>query len=208
MRGFTSSRAFLFLALCVVALVGPISFAHPPSACAQEGKAGVVVKQSDEDEKSECVAIPSAEASGIDVLKSSNFEVVTKDFGGELGLAVCKIGKTGTDDCDFSKGFWNYFQAEAGKWVASQKGASSTRVSPEGVEGWVWVAGGGDPNAAPVPPDMQPVFDQICGVVAIPNGGPEERTTNSALPWIIGGAALVVIVAVVLLLRARSSPNP
>jgi hypothetical protein len=197
------ARAFLFLALCVFALTGPLTLIDPPAACAQEAKAAVVVKQSDEDEKSQCVDIASGQNSGIDVLMRTDFEVLTKDFGGDLGHQVCKIGTTGTDDCDFSKGSWSYFQAQEGKWVASQKGASSTTVAPEGVEGWVWVAGGGDPNAAPIPPDAEPVFDEICSAAATPATQRDEPAAASPLPWIFGGAALLVVVVAVVLLRSR-----
>jgi hypothetical protein len=201
------ARAILFTALFVTALIGPVSAINPPSACSQEGKAAVVVKQSDEEEKSECVDIASGQNSGIDVLQRTNFEVVTKDFGGDLGHAVCKIGSTGSDDCDFAKGFWNYFQVMDGKWAASQKGASSTTVAPEGVEGWVWVVGGGDPNAAPVPPDTEPVFDEICKAAATTPPRSEQTTDGSSpLPWILGGAALVVVVVAIVILRTRSSP--
>lgn len=112
-------------------------------ACAGDDAVAVVVRDGTGRERSECVEA-GAGADGLDVLRATGAEIVTRDFGGRLGRAVCSIDGAGTPvtDCPSVEGHWHYWRLVDGRWVESPEGASNTRVRPGAVEGWTWVRGG------------------------------------------------------------------
>ena len=181
-------------------------FALAPSAarqaCAAVPTAAVVVK-SEEKEQSFCVDASGDEVSGIETLRKTKLDVKTKTDP-QFGEQVCKIEATGTDDC--SQGYWAYFQGKDGAWVSSQTGASSTKVSPGNVEGWVWVADFNEAN--PKPPTKKPEYNVLCAASLTPAVGRTTEKSNSWLPWAIVGGVVVLVIAVVLVLRSRGSPAP
>lgn len=206
----------LISAVVVIPLLtlGFFSFKAQP-ACAKEatGHAGVVVKFSEGDEVRECVpfdgsataSVPNT-ISGLEALQRTGHEVITKDFGGELGVAVCKIDNVGTDDCNFvDAGFWAYYHAAAdGTFTFSEVGPSNYRVPDRGIEGWSWSPAGTE-AAAP----SKATFDEICTTTASEATQSSEKKVgvSSARPWIISGLIVATLVIVILIMRrvARAS---
>lgn len=207
---------FLF-SLAILAGAIPAGIAvNAPAACAKEpgGRAGVVVKYSEGEEESHCIAlgVPGENAeqiSGVEALKKTGLEVVTK-VDPQYGEQVCKIEDVGSDDCS-SRDYWGYWHASAdGSWTSSEVGASTYQVTDGAVEGWVWT--GAD---EPFPPTNQPKaapFDEICSEATVTeqqatldrDSKPEE--SSSAAPWIfVGVIAAVVLIAAVIIFRRVSS---
>jgi hypothetical protein len=189
----------ILFALVAVPVLPPAA----DTACAQEpARAGIVIRFDAGRETSECADISEAApdgVSGLEALTATGLAVVTKDFGGDLGQAVCKIEDVGTDDCNFNAGFWGYFRGSDGAWTFSEVGPSSSRVESGGVEGWVWTAAGaGDAT----PPGATPDFDRICAQEATPVGERQEPG-GSILPWAIAAAAVAILGA--LLIRRRGA---
>jgi hypothetical protein len=195
MRSLLARFTTGILLLSVFALAPPAA----NRACAALPNAAVVIKD-DQKEETFCVDASGSQSSGIEILKKTKLPIVTKEFAG-LGEQVCKIRETGTDDC--SQGYWAYFRGEKGAWVSSQTGASSTKVSPGNVEGWVWVADVNEAN--PKSPSREPDYNVLCASSLTPKVASKTRN-NQWLPWAIGGGLVVIIIAVILILRARRSP--
>jgi hypothetical protein len=186
-------------------LLSVLTLAPPAAnrACAAVPTAAVVVK-SEQKEESFCVDASGGEVTGIDALRKTKLDVKTKS-NPQFGEQVCKIEATGTDDC--SQGYWAYFQGKDGAWVSSAVGASSTKVSPGNVEGWVWVADANDPNP-PQAPTKRPDYNVLCAASLTPAVGRTSEKSNAWLPWAIAGGVVVIVIAVVLVLRSRGSPTP
>jgi hypothetical protein len=200
---FASRFSRLLIATLFAFLAVPVLSPASDTACAQEpARAGIVIRFDAGRETSECADISEAApdgVSGLEALTATGLAVVTKDFGGDLGQAVCKIEDVGTDDCNFNAGFWAYFRASDGEWKFSEVGPSSSKVESGGVEGWVWTAAGaGDAT----PPGATADFDRICAQEATPVGERQEPG-GSILPWTIAAAAVAMLGA--LLLRRRSA---
>lgn len=190
------------------AVAAPGLVFQAPPACAKgpgTGRSGVVVKYSEANEISRCVALPAAKQgepegiSGIQALRSlADIEVVTKDYGGDLGEAVCKIGDVGTDDCDFNKGFWAYYHASAGgTWQEAQEGAGKYRLVDGAVDGWAWA-----PAGTTQAPPKTTRFDEICtktGTQTLPGGGTPPSKTSSLARWaLIGGVIVALLIGTIL----------
>jgi hypothetical protein len=196
----------LLLAVPFVAL-GTAALLTDP-ACAQEAEArvGVIVDDGEGDDTRSCIdpgetegepASPTPALNGIDALEMAGHELVTKDFGGALGMAVCKIDGVGTDDCNFDAGFWAYYhRGPDGSFQFSEVGPSSYQVPDGGIEAWVWAPAGTE--AAPPDPVT---LEEICvqSVTALDQTTEEEK--NPALGWILAGAAVVVLGGSFLLVR-------
>lgn len=186
-----------------LAAPGVLLQAGPACAAGKEaGRAGVVIKFSESRQESRCISLHESkpEISGIEALRAiEDIEVVTKDFGGDLGEAVCKIGDVGTDDCDFNAGFWAYYHAAAqGTWQEAQEGASSHRLTDEAVDGWAWA-----PAGATQTPPKTTRFDEVCAKpTATPKAARDEK--DSLLPWVvIGGVALALVIGTILSRKIR-----
>lgn len=210
------------LALGAVTLAVPATWlvAAAPAACAstlstvtQEEQGGIVVQSAPEREQSFCIGFEgdSKEGdpegiSGLAALRETGLPIVTKDFGGELGEGVCKIGDVGTDTCDFTAGYWAYFHGTpAGGWETSPTGASSYRFHDGSVDGWVWTAAS---TTEPSPPDPPSGSDAICAAANAPPPAAEAETSEEQdlLPWLGAavGVAIAAIVAVGVARRRRS----
>lgn len=139
-------------AFIAAGVVGP---APLPALCSQLS-ASIVVRMPDGSESSRCVAMPEAEVSGLQVLRLSGLPIVTKDFGGSLGSAVCQINGQGNDspDCPGSAGHWHYWHLVDGTWEESQVGAGAYTVHARAVEGWAWASG-----TKAIPPASKPSGD-------------------------------------------------
>lgn len=208
MRSILRSLAAVLL---MGGLAPPVALSQP--ACAQtagSARAGVVVRFEDGNEDSRCITFEGdgregdAEGiSGIAALRTTGLSIVTKDFGGELGEAVCKIGEVGTDDCSFDAGFWHYLHGTPdGGWEAAQMGPTSYRVHDGDVEGWSWTPA----NSEGIEPGAGASLEEICAVGAGAEDEPRDEP-RSLLPWLlVGAAAATLAVVLVALFRRGRSP--
>ncbi len=154
------------LALAIGVLLGvwlgmnvPAVFADGPI------RVGLYVQFEDGSTFTRCVELEAAEATGLDVLRQSELDLIFETEG-MLGTAICKIGETGCDypgeDC-FCQclgtpcQYWTYWYAEDGRWKYSPLGASNRTVRDGGVEGWVWGSGRESPPVAVLAEDICPV---------------------------------------------------
>lgn len=178
-------------ALLVLVFSASFSYVGAGPACADDGTK-VVVRFVEGDEKTLC-GDSSAGENSVDLLRSTGLEVQTKDFGGGLGAAVCKIQGQGNDrgDCPGVDGHWHFWVFREGSWEESQVGASQHAPTPGDVEGWTWEADAdSDPPGKP---------GQDCTEAA--SAGSRRR---SALGW-QSAAALAAIVLIGFLVRRRQA---
>ena len=134
-------RAVVLPMAVVVAAALPSFGTAAPAACADEAEVAVLVRGRDGIERGACV--PAGVADGVAALKATGTEVLTRDYGGRLGLAVCAIGDEGNrvDDCPGTAGHWHYWRLVDGRWIESDTGPSTTRPDPAVAEGWTWASG-------------------------------------------------------------------
>jgi hypothetical protein len=138
-------------------------------AYAQTGwhHAGLVVRFSDGQVYTECVAFRGDSISGADLLQLAHIEVVTA--ASPMGTAVCKIQNEGcnypSESC-FCKcqggaecSYWAYYHLIGGKWVYSKVGAGKYQVHDGDVEGWAW--GSGTMGSSQVQPPLTS-FSEVC----------------------------------------------
>lgn len=206
----------LVLAILMAGFLAPVGPLAQERACAQvtdpgNRHGGVVIQYSAERTESHCIHVSTLDQpapdgiSGIEALERTEAPVTTKDFGGSLGLGVCKIGEVGTDDCSFQAGYWAFFVARDGQWVASETGAATTQLKADEVQAWVWTDAS---VTTPVAPSKAPAIGDICKphsdeAVATTSKEPDDRGV-APIVWIGLGAAVVVAAASVLILRRRS----
>lgn len=207
-RPFFLRALHLVLVLLILpsVAVGMVGLAPEP-ACAQEAeeRVGVIVGDGEGNDTRSCIDPREGNASagetfdGIDALEKAGHELVTKDFGGDIGLAICKIDNVGTDDCNFDAGFWAYYHGAAdGSFQFAEKGPSSYDVPAGGVEAWVWTPAGTE--AAP-PDPVTP--DEICVQYVTAQEQTQKEGKNPGLPWILAGGAVVVLGAFLLVRVSR-----
>lgn len=211
---FSVSRAWLSM-LFLIALVGPAVAVPATTACAQEadGNVGVVIDFTEEaEDQDHCVDTEEADddgdgaLTGIEVLLATDAEVMTQDFGGDLGIGVCKIDDLGDDDCSFTSGFWAYFVAsEDGEWEFAQTGAAQTERQPGDVDGWVWTPTGQEESD---PPSQDPDLDAICPAASPTPAAVDEEPQDEGIPlttWLVVAGAVLVLLLAFLLLRGRGT---
>lgn len=152
------------LLVALVLLVGAVGMSIPaaPPAAADSATA-VVVVDTGASVITRTISF-SGSISGIDALKLAGANPQLKDYGGPLGLAVCKLFGVG-DEFDQCPGGWNYYRSPGGAaaWGFSARGASNTTVHDGDVEGWKYGSGrpGGSPDfcdyvACAPPPTVAP----------------------------------------------------
>lgn len=153
-------RLLVALALLVGA-VGMSIPAAPPAAA--DSATAVVVVDTGASVITRTISF-SGSISGIDALQLAGANPQLKDYGGPLGLAVCKLFGVG-DEFDQCPGGWNYYRSPGGAaaWGFSARGASNTTVHDGDVEGWKYGSGrpGGSPDfcdyvACAPPPTVAP----------------------------------------------------
>lgn len=170
-----------------LALVAATLAVVPGTACAEEHVVKVVIVTDDGNTVTRCAEIEET-SSGIEALQALDLDVSTKDFGGDLGSAVCAIGDTGNPlaRCPGADAHWHYWRVVEGDWVESERGPTFTQVSPGDVEGWVWTTGPSNrpPSVAPDEAECQAAAPQ------------PERPTGSVIGWAL---AFVVIASVFLI---------
>lgn len=136
----------------IALLAGGLVGSWPAVAQCAESSATVVIRTSAGDESTRCVELPDGEVNGLQLLRLSKVPIVTKDFGGSLGSAVCQINGEGNriSDCPGSDGHWHYWHLVDGQWLESQLGAGAYKVKPGAVDGWTWT------SDSSVPPKAKP----------------------------------------------------
>lgn len=136
-------------------------------------RAGLVVQFDNSSVVKKCIEFQSG-ASAYDILSSSGLNLVTKDYGAGLGMAVCKIGDTGcdADNCFCQSNYWGFYYMSGGKWEYAPVGISGYYVNNGEVLGFRWGAYGDQPESHP--------FSEICASSA-QNGGWQIRYFSIAM---------------------------
>lgn len=131
----------------------------PTSAGSGSNHAGLLVTYGDGTSQSVCVAFDDASISGYQLLVDSGLQIITQDFGGSLGQALCKITSGSESDgcdypnqdcfCDSPPNSWVFFVPDGGQtsWSVSQTGISSTNVASGGAQAQLW---GSDTQSPPL----------------------------------------------------------
>jgi hypothetical protein len=182
------------LALAAAAIATGAGPAAAP-ACAQSDSAVVVVRDSRGVEREECVALPGPEISSVEFLRLAGFDVVTRDYGGNLGEAVCSLNGDGTpaSDCPSASGHWHLWLFADGTWNESIEGASSTEVEPGSVQGWTWsTTGSNAPPPAPTP-DRRCGDGPRIGLLPPPRDEESDDGPGPVVPLLVGTAAVGLV---------------
>ena len=128
------------------------------------GRAGLVVQLSNSSVITKCVEFKDG-GSAFDLLQSSGLSVATKDYGGELGVAVCKMLNVGceADNCFCQSEYWNFNYIEGGGWVYAPVGISGYMMKDGDVLGFRWGVWGDKPELH--------LFSEICPSSTQQSGG-------------------------------------
>jgi hypothetical protein len=134
---------------------------------------GLVVQSDNSTVITKCVEVNS-NASALDVLVNSGLQLVTKDYGPGMGLALCKIGDTGCseDNCFCSSDYWGFYYISGSSWDYAPVGISEFAVSNGNVIGFNWGAYGDTPELYS--------FNEICALSA-QGGGESIRYFNVSM---------------------------
>ncbi|NYZ79214.1 hypothetical protein H0N99_03635 [Candidatus Micrarchaeota archaeon] len=110
-------------------------------------RAGLVVQFNSSSVTMKCVEFQSG-ASAFDILMNSGLQLVTKDYGAGLGMALCKIGDTGCgeDNCFCASEYWGFYYIAGSSWEYAPVGVSGFTVSNGDVLGFRWGAYGDRPE--------------------------------------------------------------
>ena len=102
-------------------------------------RAGLVVQFDNSSVIKKCIEFQGG-ASAYYILSNSGLNLVTKDYGAGLGMAVCKIGDTGcdADNCFCKPEYWGFYYMSGGKWEYAPVGISSYDVKNGEVLGFRW----------------------------------------------------------------------
>lgn len=128
-------------------------------------------------------------------LKATGTPVTIKDYGGDLGVAVCSIDGIGTstDDCPSADGYWHLWVKTDAGWASSEKGASQIDVSKDMWLAWSWET---DPMNPTVPGNV----DERCIASEIPaDPAPFDYR------WLIVLSAFIAAVVGALIVQRRGS---
>jgi hypothetical protein len=131
-------------------------------------RAGLVVQFSNSTVLKKCVEFQSG-ASAFELMQKSGLHMATKDYGGELGLALCGIEGTGcsADNCFCKSEYWGFYYMTAGNWEYSPVGISGFKVSNGDMLGFRWGAYGDKPELHS--------FSEICPSITQSGGGSRIR---------------------------------
>lgn len=110
-------------------------------------RAGLVVQSSSSNVVKKCVEFQKGD-NAFDFLRKSGLQIVTKDYGAGLGVAICGIENIGcsADNCFCDSNYWNFDYAENGNWVYSSVGISSYNTRDGDVLGFRWGVWGDEPE--------------------------------------------------------------
>lgn len=126
---------------------------------------GLVIQFDNSTVITRCVEVNS-NASASDTLMNSGLQLVTKDYGPGMGIALCKIGDTGCgeDNCFCSSDYWGFYYLAGSSWEYAPSGISEFAVSNGNVIGFRWGEYGDIPELYS--------FSEICSPPE--NGGGES----------------------------------
>ncbi|MEM7049096.1 MAG: hypothetical protein AAF604_05530 [Acidobacteriota bacterium] len=118
----------------------------PTNSGSGANRAGLLVTFGDGTSQSVCVSFDEPTISGYQLLEDSGLQIVTKDFGGSLGQALCKVTGSSTsngcpsDDCfcHSPPNSWVFFVTDQTSWQESSTGISSTNVKDGGAQAQLW----------------------------------------------------------------------
>lgn len=208
------SRLYTRLWMHVVSMAMCVLLMLPASSAATGDRAaGLIVDYGDGRYTYAWVPLEQAEISAMDMLKRTDLELVTVDFGG-LGVAICQIDNTGCgpDACSSrmcqtssSSPFWRFLKLQDGEWKMVGTGVSGARVTAGDIYALSW--------SAQMPPLTIYSFDEFAlelGVdddevdVVVRNIGAWEAESSGEWWPAIGATAGVALLAGVLVLRSRS----
>lgn len=202
--GLTKQFRWLLVALTGLAGSLTVSIAHAQ----EQSKAAIVIRLSESQVETRCVAFNEETISGVELLRRSGLAFATENQG--MGSLVCSIEEQGcpANDCfcECSGGgnctYWSYWHLRDDGWQYAQVGGSGYQIRNKDVDGWSW--GPGSVTEAIPPPDVQ--FDEICSEGSDFNEGSFERdlTSNfdllSYLPFVL---VVGIVIGMGLLARRR-----
>lgn len=200
------------VAMCILALIPATAFGQDSAY-----EAGVIVDYGDDRITWIWIPFEEPETRLIDLLQSTELEMVTVGFGG-LGEGVCQIDDTGcpVGDCrqrlcqtNSASPFWRIMRLNGDEWVFSSSGVSGSVVNDGDIYALSWSSEN---------PDL-PVLDveELAAnagadrnasnpVAAMHTEGESAREDSSSASWApaIGAVGVVVVAAGVLVLRAKT----
>lgn len=223
----TYRLSFTALTVLVCAILGGIAgvSTNTVACAAAQVRSGalIIVKLAEGDERPFCISFEGdgMEAdpegiSGLAALEKTGLATATRisENGEET---VCKIGETGTDNCDPKVGSWSYFHGTplhgSGSWEASPTGPGSYRLHHGDMDAWVWTPR----NAKSTPPLLPANSETMSSTCPSPTqsprspdsslgrtegqgsyaGRPANSERSNLLPWlaigVLAGIALVAI---------------
>lgn len=208
-RSFGFGIRFIILVVVIVT----ITLAVYGRGIAQEpSRAGIVIRLSESETISKCVAFEDEDISGLELLERSGLTTQIRAEG--MGSLVCSINETGcpANDCFCQcKGggecvYWSYWQESAEGWQYARLGAGSYRVTAGEMDGWSW--GPGSLTDAIAPPEI--TFEEICSedaatthTIQVQDTG--QTVSRETLLIILATALLLVGMAAIVMRRRRNS---
>ena len=133
----------------------------PMQSGSGSNQAGLLVTFGDGTSQSVCVSFSDPTISAYQLLVDSGLGLITQDYGGNLGQALCKVSSgRQSEGCDYPNEncfcdraqTWVLFEADASQttWAASQQGISVATVGNGGVLAQLW--GNTQSQPSPLPP--------------------------------------------------------
>lgn len=199
---------FKVLGLMIAAAASLIAFSS--SAAQEGGQVALVVRLSDDQVETRCVAFEEDQITGYEALRRSGLQI---DAGFNVqGGTICRIENVGcpAEDCfcQCQGGaecvYWSYWQQVNGEWQYASLGASTRLISDGDVEGWSW--GPGTVAEATEPPNFS--FEQVCNSTDGVAASSEIEKTSGDISWsryLIFGGMLVLLLLLLLIGRSRRS---
>lgn len=199
-------------AMCALAMLITPAFAQD-----NWYEAGVIIDYGDDRVTWIWIPFEESDTSLIDLLNSTDLEMVTVGFGG-LGEGVCQIDDTGcpVGDCrqrmcqtSSSSPFWRIMTLSGDEWVFASSGVSGTKVNDGGIYALSW--SGEDPDLPVVSIDElalnagadRGAADPIASIRT--DGESAKDETDAAWAPALGALGLVVLAAGALVMRSRNS---
>lgn len=201
------------MAMCVLALTF-----LPVTAADSWQEAGVIIDYGDERITWVWIPFDEHEPRLIDLLNSTELEMVTVGFGG-LGEGVCQIDDTGCPAAECrqrmcqttsSSSFWRMMALNGDEWNMTSSGVSGTKVNDGDIYALSWSAENPDLPIVTIEELAQNANadrDANVPVSALYTEGESATPVSSPDSWApaVGALGLVVTAAGVLVFRARSS---
>lgn len=199
--------------MCILALMFGGATAQVSSL-----QAGVIIDYGDDRTTWIWIPFEEPETPLIDLIKSTELEMVTVGFGG-LGEGVCQIDDTGcpVGDCrqrlcqtNSASPFWRIMRLDGEEWSFANSGVSGSRVNDGDIYALSWSSD--NPELPVVTIDDVAVnsgADRNASnpVAAMRTDGESDADDSTPAAWApaIGAVGVVVLAAGVLVFRAKST---